>query len=88
MLADQDVDRDAGEQRRDRREAEAERPVSTASSTVASEKIRPEQQPRRHEQLDRIVEVVAEPVVAAAGSAISRSDSFMSALNAVSMVPT
>ena len=41
-------------------------PVRIAMNVVASEKMIPEQQPRGHEQLDRILEVEAEPIVAAA----------------------
>ena len=65
VLADQDVDRDAREQRGQPTRGQPERPVSTASSTVASEKMMPSSSPPAR-TAERIVEVVPEAVVAAA----------------------
>ena len=65
-----------------------ERPGQDRDEHGRERKNEPEQQARRHEQLDRIVEVEAEPIVAPPRSAIRRSESLISALNAVSMVPT
>ena len=64
MLADDDVDRDAAKERRDRGEVDPRSAGDDREQDGREREVQAEQQARRHEQLDRIVQVVAEAVVA------------------------
>ncbi len=66
VLAEHDVDRDAREQRGQRRHIDAGASGHDGEQDRRERKNQPQQQPGRYEQLERIVEVIAETVVPAA----------------------
>ena len=66
VLAEHDVDGDRGQERGERAEGQARAPRHHGEEHRREREDQPEQEPRRHEELDGIVEVVPEAVVTAA----------------------